>query len=345
MLKRASESRTPEIFSRAWRLFGPGGRTALLLATPVVCCTTSNRTRGSVSGERPRAHRPAGQHRVHHWDPRAGIGFGNVPDRSSSVCGFGGREQCLPVSKTKSKSSAAPLGFGGWRGGRPRPFKNRRALGYLPDRILWGSDGRQSNRLHGEEAEVVVSALVGAAGLRPTLAACSRAGRTVALANKGNPGHGRRSGHGGSPPTGGSRFCRWTVNTARFFRRFRAAAAGIRQADHFDVLSGGPLPGPSAGAKWTQITRRGALRHPNWKMGPKVSIDSATLMNKGLESHGGPMVVRWIPLEQVAITIHPQSIIHSLVEYRDGSILAQMGLPDMRGADRLRLQPVPIACP
>ena len=94
------------------------------------------------------------------------------------------------------------------------------------------------------------------------------------------------------------------------------------------TASGGPFRDRPP-EQMDRITREEALRHPNWRMGPKISIDSATLMNKGLEV----MEAQWlfgIPLEQVAITIHPQSIIHSLVEYRDGSILAQMGLPDMR---------------
>ena len=94
------------------------------------------------------------------------------------------------------------------------------------------------------------------------------------------------------------------------------------------TASGGPFRDRPP-EEMDRITREEALRHPNWKMGPKISIDSATLMNKGLEV----MEAQWlfgIPLEQVAITIHPQSIVHSLVEFRDGSILAQMGLPDMR---------------
>jgi 1-deoxy-D-xylulose-5-phosphate reductoisomerase len=83
-------------------------------------------------------------------------------------------------------------------------------------------------------------------------------------------------------------------------------------------------------ARYARVTPEQALRHPNWKMGPKITIDSATLMNKGLEV----IEARWlfdIEPERVDVVIHPQSIIHSLVEYQDGAMLAQLGMPDMRG--------------
>ena len=77
------------------------------------------------------------------------------------------------------------------------------------------------------------------------------------------------------------------------------------------------------------MTKADALRHPNWKMGPKITVDCATLMNKGLEVIEAMRLYR-LPLEQVSVVIHRQSIVHSLVEYRDGAVLAQLGTPDMR---------------
>ena len=202
-------------------------------------------------------------------------------------------------------------------------LQNCQIMSYTPD-ILWGVKGH--NQIASmEEAELVVSALVGAVGLRPTLAAI-QAGKTVALANKETlvmagslvMAEARRMGVAILPVD------------SEHSAIFQALQGQRRDSVKRIILtaSGGPFRDRSP-EQMDRITREEALRHPNWKMGPKISIDSATLMNKGLEV----MEAQWlfgIPLEQVAITIHPQSIIHSLVEYRDGSILAQMGLPDMR---------------
>ena len=90
--------------------------------------------------------------------------------------------------------------------------------------------------------------------------------------------------------------------------------------------------GPFFGRKFEElenVTSKDALRHPNWKMGPKITVDCATLMNKGLEVIEAMRLYR-LPLEQVDVLIHRQSIVHSLVEYRDGAVLAQLGTPDMR---------------
>ena len=202
-------------------------------------------------------------------------------------------------------------------------LQNCQVMSYTPD-ILWGLEGHDQIASM-EEAELVVSALVGAVGLRPTLAAI-QAGKTVALANKETlvmagslvMAEARRMGVAILPVD------------SEHSAIFQALQGQRRDSVKRIILtaSGGPFRDRSP-EQMDRITREEALRHPNWKMGPKISIDSATLMNKGLEV----MEAQWlfgIPLEQVAITIHPQSIIHSLVEYRDGSILAQMGLPDMR---------------
>jgi len=94
------------------------------------------------------------------------------------------------------------------------------------------------------------------------------------------------------------------------------------------TCSGGPFFGMTY-AEVGKMTRADALRHPNWNMGPKITVDSATLMNKGLEVIEAMRLYR-LPLEQVNVVIHRQSIIHSLVEFRDGAVLAQLGTPDMR---------------
>ena len=203
-------------------------------------------------------------------------------------------------------------------------LQKRRALGYIPDRIFWGLEGHDQIASM-EEAELVVSALVGAVGLRPTLAAL-RAGKAVALANKetlvmAGPlvmAEARRQGVPILPLD------------SEHSAIFQVLQGQRRETVQRIILtaSGGPFHDRPP-VDMVRITREEALRHPNWKMGPKISIESATLMNKGLEV----MEAQWlfgIPLEQVAITIHPQSIVHSLVEFRDGSVLAQMGLPDMR---------------
>ncbi len=193
----------------------------------------------------------------------------------------------------------------------------------LRDRIVHGAEGLLAVATH--EADLVVAALVGAAGLRPTLAAI-RAGRDLALANKEV----------------------LVMAGALVLRETRAAGvtllpvdsehsaifqclAGQRREDLARIVltaSGGPFRTWPA-ERIVAATIEEALRHPNWSMGPKITIDSATLMNKGLEL----IEARWLfdaPPEQVEVVVHPQSIVHSLVEFRDGSVLAQLGLPDMR---------------
>jgi 1-deoxy-D-xylulose-5-phosphate reductoisomerase len=174
------------------------------------------------------------------------------------------------------------------------------------------------------EAEVVVSALVGAAGLLPTIAAIE-AGRTVALANK------EALVMAGSLMTAAAR--RRGVALLPVDSEHSAIFQCLRGHNKRDVhrilltASGGPfreLPRE----RFPEVTVQDALRHPTWKMGPKITIDSATLMNKGLEI----IEARWffdVEPHQVQVVIHPQSIVHSMVEYVDGSILAQLGVADM----------------
>jgi 1-deoxy-D-xylulose-5-phosphate reductoisomerase len=201
-----------------------------------------------------------------------------------------------------------------------------RLRGLLPAtraRIVSGAEGLLEVATH--PADLVVAALVGAAGLPPTLAAI-RAGRNIALANKevlvmaGALVLRETRAHGVTLLPVDSE------HSAIF-----QALAGQRREDLARIIltaSGGPFRTWPA-ERIAAATIEEALRHPNWAMGPKITIDSATLMNKGLEL----IEARWLfdaPPEQVDVVVHPQSIIHSLVEFRDGSVLAQLGLPDMR---------------
>jgi 1-deoxy-D-xylulose-5-phosphate reductoisomerase len=173
-------------------------------------------------------------------------------------------------------------------------------------------------------ADVVLSALVGGAGLLPTLAAI-RAGRTVALANK------ETLVMAGGLMTRAAR--EHGVALLPVDSEHSAIFQCLRGAGPAEVkrvvltASGGPfakLP-PEA---LERVTVDQALRHPTWRMGAKITIDSATLMNKGLEV----IEAHWLfdmPFEQVDVIVHPQSIVHSMVEFVDGSVLAQLGMPDM----------------
>jgi 1-deoxy-D-xylulose-5-phosphate reductoisomerase len=199
----------------------------------------------------------------------------------------------------------------------------RGLLGSHPVEVLVGARGAEE--LAAGEADLVVAAIVGAAGLRPTLAAV-RAGRHVALANKE------------SLVTAG----------ALLMREVRARGVALLPVDSehsaiFQALrdepregvrrlvltaSGGPFRTWDA-ERIAEATVEEALDHPNWEMGPKITIDSATLMNKGLEV----IEARWlfdVEPSRVDVVVHPQSIVHSLVEFVDSSVIAQLGLPDMR---------------
>ena len=195
------------------------------------------------------------------------------------------------------------------------------------------------------EGDLVISAIVGGAGLVPTLAAI-RARKQVALANK-------------EP-----------MVMAGALMQEEARKHGVRifpvDSEHSDIFqsleghrredvrrliltaSGGPL-WDTPKEEMRDVKPEQALRHPNWKMGAKITIDSATLMNKGLEV----VEARWlfdVPASQIEVLVHRESIIHSLVEYCDGSVIAQLGLPDMRTPisyamkypERVHLDPPPL---
>lgn len=174
-------------------------------------------------------------------------------------------------------------------------------------------------------ADWTMAAIVGCAGLEPTLAALAE-GRTVALANKEALVSAGELMMDAAAKSGATLLPVDSEHNAIF-----QCLAGAN-LDHVQRIvltaSGGPFRTKSL-AEMAQVTPEQAVRHPNWSMGAKISIDSATMMNKGLElieaGHLFP-----IGLDRIEIIVHPQSVVHSLVEYRDGSMLAQMGSPDMR---------------
>jgi 1-deoxy-D-xylulose-5-phosphate reductoisomerase len=174
-------------------------------------------------------------------------------------------------------------------------------------------------------AEWAIAAITGAAGLKPTLAAAKR-GAIVALANKeclvcaGGPFMREAAASGATV----------LPVDSEHNALFQAMGAG-RRADVRRVIltaSGGPFR-TWAAAAIRAATPEQALKHPNWSMGPKVTIDSATLMNKGLEVIEAHHLFALAP-EEIDVLVHPQSIVHGLVEFRDGSLIAQLGSPDMR---------------
>jgi len=189
--------------------------------------------------------------------------------------------------------------------------------------ILCGTEGLIAVATH-PQADMVMAALVGAAGLPPTLAAI-RAGKTIALANK------EALVIAGELMTREAKkhAVRLLPVDSEHNAIFQALQGHSRERVKRIILtaSGGPfLQRPVE--ELADVSVEEALQHPTWKMGSKITIDSATLMNKGLEV----IEARWLfdlPPEQVAVIIHPQSIVHSLVEYVDGSVLAQLGIPDM----------------
>lgn len=175
------------------------------------------------------------------------------------------------------------------------------------------------------EADMVVSAIVGAAGLVPTMAAIE-AGKDVALANKETLVTAGPLVMAGVERKGVRLFPVDSEHSAIFQSLLGHNRGEVRRL--ILTASGGPLRAWRP-ADLARATPEDALAHPNWQMGRKISIDSATMMNKGLEV----IEARWLfdlPGEQIAVHIHPQSIVHSMVEYQDGSVIAQLGIPDMK---------------
>jgi 1-deoxy-D-xylulose-5-phosphate reductoisomerase len=183
-----------------------------------------------------------------------------------------------------------------------------------------------------DQVDMVMAAIVGAAGLRPTLAA-ARAGKKVLLANKEAL---VLSGQlfMDAVRAGGATLLPIDSEHNAIFQCLpvpalgAAARPGVRRI--LLTASGGPFRGWDR-TRLASVTPEQACAHPNWNMGRKISVDSATLMNKGLEV----IEAHWLfgaPADRIEVVVHPQSIVHSLVEYDDGSVLAQLGNPDMRTA-------------
>lgn len=194
---------------------------------------------------------------------------------------------------------------------------------YIPE-ITYGIGGA-SQVAAMSEALIVVSAIVGAAGLLPTIEAIKK-GKTIALANK------ETMVAGGELVNSLALKYKSTIlpvdseHSAIF-----QSLVGHRRGDVVRIIltaSGGPFLKKSK-EEIEKVTLEDALKHPKWDMGAKITIDSATLMNKGLEV----IEARWLfnmPPEQIDVVVHPQSIVHSLVEYKDGCVMAELGMPDMR---------------
>ena len=191
--------------------------------------------------------------------------------------------------------------------------------------VLAGPEGLLA-AAQAEEADTVVTAVVGSVGLEPTLAAI-RLGRRIALANK------ETLVCAGELVMAAARECGADIvpvdsEHSAIFQCLQGCADRREIKRLILTCSGGPFFGKRY-EELEHMTPADALKHPNWSMGAKITIDSATLMNKGLEVIEA-MRLYGLPLEQVDAVIHRQSVIHSLVEFRDGALLAQLGTPDMK---------------
>ena len=211
----------------------------------------------------------------------------------------------------------------------------------LPVRISFGEEGLIEAATIAE-ADCVITAVVGMVGLKPTLAAI-RAGKRIGLANKetmvcaGELVMAEAKGHH-------VEIIPVDSEHSAIFQCLMGSGSRKEVKRLVLTCSGGPFFGMSKEQLRT-VTKADALKHPNWKMGAKITIDCATLMNKGLEVIEA-MRLYEMPLEQVDVVIHRQSIIHSMVEYVDGAVMAQMGAPDMRLPIQLALTyPQRTVCP
>ena len=195
----------------------------------------------------------------------------------------------------------------------------------LPTRISYGEEGlMEAATLPG--ADCVITAVVGMLGLKPTLAAI-RAGKRIGLANKetlvcaGELVMAEAEKYGAEIVPVDSEH-------SAIFQCLMGSGSHRELKKILLTCSGGPFFGMKP-EQLTTVTKDDALRHPNWKMGPKITVDCATLMNKGLEVVEAMRLYR-VSAQQVEVLIHRQSIVHSMVEFVDGAVMAQLGTPDMR---------------
>ena len=203
--------------------------------------------------------------------------------------------------------------------------KLRENLGSQSIEILHGREGLMKAAAM-EEADTVITAVVGMMGLEPTLAAC-RAGKRIGLANKETLVCGGELVMAEAEAHGAEIIPVDSEHSAIF-----QCLMGCRDRGEIRRLiltaSGGAFYGKTK-EELRAAKKADALQHPNWKMGPKITIDCATLLNKGLEFIEAMRLYR-MPPEKIAVVVHRQSMIHSLVEYNDGAVMAQLGTPDMR---------------
>jgi len=200
----------------------------------------------------------------------------------------------------------------------------KNALNHLPIKV-WAGEDALSQVVQAEPVEIVLTAMVGYSGLKPTLSAI-RSGKKIALANK------ETLVVAGDLVTSLAKEMRVPIIPvdSEHSAIFQCLVGESNNPVEKIILtaSGGPFRNFSLD-QLKNVTAKEALKHPNWNMGAKITIDSATLMNKGFEM----IEAKWLfglSTEQVQIVVHPQSIIHSMVQFQDSSIKAQMGLPDMR---------------
>ena len=199
------------------------------------------------------------------------------------------------------------------------------AISDLSTRVSFGEEGLIEAATI-ENADCVITAVVGMVGLKPTLAAI-RAGKRIGLANKET-----LVCAGELVMAEAKKYATEIIPVDSEHSAIFQCLMGSRSKDEIKRIiltcSGGPFFGMDKEQLKT-VTKADALRHPNWKMGPKITVDCATLMNKGLEVIEA-MRLYDLPVEQVDVVIHRQSIVHSMVEFTDGAVMAQLGTPDMR---------------
>ena len=216
-----------------------------------------------------------------------------------------------------------------------------RRISDLPIRVNWGEEGLlEAASL--PSADCVITAVVGMVGLKPTLAAI-RAGKRIGLANKetlvcaGELVMAEAEKHH-------AEIIPVDSEHSAIFQCLMGASDRREVKRLILTCSGGPFFGKNR-EELKFVTQSDALKHPNWKMGAKITIDCATLMNKGLEVIEAMRLYR-MPLEKVDVVIHRQSVVHSMVEFTDGAVMAQLGTPDMRLPIQLALTyPERIPCP
>ena len=214
-------------------------------------------------------------------------------------------------------------------------------VGDLNVRIAWGEEGLIEAATM-ESADCVITAVVGMLGLKPTLAAI-RAGKRIGLANKET-----LVCAGELVMAEAKKYATEIVPVDSEHSAIFQCLMGVSDRNELDRIlltcSGGPFFGMDRD-QLKSVTKADALKHPNWKMGAKITIDCATLMNKGLEVIEA-MRLYDVPVEKVDVLIHRQSIVHSMIELKDGAVMAQMGAPDMRLPIQLALTyPQRVNCP